>query len=318
MKPSSEIWVAFIDSLTWKKGHLDESSWYAFLRAGSLDIGPQEAMIEVARRIEEAGDHPKTGKLQRQIRRAFSFAGAHAGEVYVPKEPKPVYQPDKLNHLAKKIDFDVVPWLAKVSPLSTWNRLPAGFLHVLYRPGERVIVFDIFESQGCEVWTHGARDLCSLNYLQRGKFGVWFLANPVDGQYHWNPREQKQSRRSEEAITSWRYWVIESDKAPKDLWLKALIQLPLPIVAIYDSGGDSIHALVRVNARSKEEWDRIVRVESGPLIVPLGADFSAMTAVRLTRLPNCRREQTGKRQSLLYLNPVADCTPIVERKVRRA
>jgi hypothetical protein len=109
--------------------------------------------------------------------------------------------------------------------------------------------------------------------------------------------------------------VVESDSAPKDLWLRALVQLPIPIAAIYDSGGDSIHALVHVNAESKAEWDRIVRMELGPLIVPIGADYGAMTGVRLTRLPNCRRGQTGRMQSLLYLCPTPDCTPITERGV---
>jgi hypothetical protein len=148
------------------------------------------------------------------------------------------------------------------------------------------------------------------------QYGVWFMANPVDGESHWNPREEKDSRRSEESVTAWRYGVLESVKAPKNLWL--LVQLPLPIAAIYDSGGDSIHALILVDATSKAEWDRIVREELAPILVPLGADKAAMTAVRLTRLPNCRREQTGLIQSLLYLNLEPGYKPIEQRSVRKA
>jgi hypothetical protein len=132
----------------------------------------------------------------------------------------------------------------------------------------------------------------------------------VDGEYHWNPREQKESRRSEEAVTAWRYAVIESDKAPLDLWLKLLVQLPLRISAIYTSGGSSIHALVRIDAESKSDWDEIVRRKLLPILVTLGADPGAMTAVRLSRLPNCMRGETKQLQKLLYINDRPDYTPI--------
>jgi hypothetical protein len=234
--------------------------------------------------------------------------------------PKPEYKPETLATVASCVSDDITPaYLEARSKFTCWNRSPAGFLHKLYQPGEKVIVFNVFESQGCEVWEHTGpdQDLSALNYLQKGQPGVWFMANPVDGLYHLNPRQGHGSRRSEESVTSWRYFVIESDKAQKDLWLKTLVQFPLPIAAIYDSGGDSIHALVVVNAASKAEWDRLVRAELAPLIVPFGADLGAMTAVRLTRLPNCRREQTGRVQSLLYLNPDPDYTPIVHRPVRQ-
>jgi hypothetical protein len=138
-----------------------------------------------------------------------------------------------------------------------------------------------------------------------GPDGVWFLAQPVDGQEHVNPRENKDgkikmSRRSMESVTSWRYLVLESDKANARHWLAALVQLPLRIAAIYTSGGKSIHALVRVDASCKERWDAECDGLE-PILVTLGADPAALTAVRLTRLPGCYRGD--KEQKLLYLNP---------------
>jgi len=128
-------------------------------------------------------------------------------------------------------------------------------------------------------------------------------------------RAKKNSRRSEEAITSWRYAVVETDQADRQLWLKALVQLPLPISAIYSSGGKSIHTLVYVQADSKREWDRIIRHELGPILICLGADPGALSAVRLTRLPNCRREQTGQRQELFYLDDDPDAVAIAQKSV---
>jgi hypothetical protein len=322
-----EVWDAYVDTLTWQKHHLDQSSWSAFLRGGSLKISAEQVLKEVQQRIEAAGDSPKAAKLERQIRRAYEHVGTHAGTVTASgvspkkkrtKSGKLTYESDKLQKVAANLTGDVtLKWLTSVSPLSTRSRSPAGFLHQLYKQGEYVLVFDVFESQG-DLWEHkGAIANLSVNYLQRRHQNVWYASQPVDGQFHWNPREQKQSRRSEESVTSWRYAVLESDAAPKDLWLKVLVQLPIPIAAIYDSGGNSIHALILINANSKAEWDRIVRGDLAELIVPLGSDLSAMTAIRLTRLPNCHRGETGKMQQLLYLNPNPDYTPIVDRPVHK-
>lgn len=108
------------------------------------------------------------------------------------------------------------------------------------------------------------------------------------------------SRRSEESVTAWRDLVLESDVAEMDEWLRCLVQLQLRTSAIYTSGGKSVHALVRLDARSKAEWDeRHDLIRSA--LVPLGADANALTGVRLSRLPGAMR--AGIPQELLYLNP---------------
>ncbi len=115
------------------------------------------------------------------------------------------------------------------------------------------------------------------------------------------------SRRSEESITAFRYAVLESDCQALKQWLKILVQLPLPIVSITSSGGKSLHALIRVDATSKLNWDQTIGAIK-PRLINLGADPGALTAVRLTRLPNCYR---GERfQELLYLDPTPTDEPI--------
>jgi hypothetical protein len=236
-----------------------------------------------------------------------------------PAVDKPTYRPETLERLAgqhqETVDSD---YLALRSKFTCWNRSPAGFLHKLFRVGERVIVFSDFYSQGQALWLHPGPvgNLSTLDRFRTGELNVWFLSNPVDGRYYSNPREGgKESRRSEEAITWWRYAVIESDQADPKTWLRALVQLPLPISAIYSSGGKSIHALVRIDACSKLEWDRLVATLK-PALVKLGADPAALSAVRLTRLPNCVRGETGALQELLYFDDDPDDVTIC-RKPRR-
>jgi hypothetical protein len=182
------------------------------------------------------------------------------------------------------------------SPICPETQTPASFLGRLYRPGENILVFNVFESQGLHVCecVEPPYDAGCLDHLINGcKDGVWFLCNPVDGEYHANPRlDGKMSRRSEESVTAWRYLVIESDQVCAKDWLAVIVQMPLRIAAIYTSGGRSVHALVRVDAESKADWDAKAR-ELKPLLTVLGADPGAITAVRLTRLPGCYRGQDG-------------------------
>jgi hypothetical protein len=232
---------------------------------------------------------------------------------------KAQYEPDKLKRVANRLgDADPYEIIASRSKFTTWNRSPAGILHKLFREKESAIVFDVFESQGQAVWTHPgiAGDLSTLNYFELGHQNVWFLPNPVDGKYHWNPREKKDSRRSEEAITAFRFGLIESDQAPKDLWLRALVQMPLPVACVTDSGGASIHALVLVGATTKAEWDALFRDKFKDILVTFGADPGSITAVRLSRLGNCMRESKGQKQTLLYLTDSPTNTPICELAAR--
>lgn len=91
------------------------------------------------------------------------------------------------------------------------------------------------------------------------------------------------------------------------LWRKLLAISGLPIVAIYSSGGVSLHALVRDESASWPEFSEKLRdyKRRAPLV---GADPAAITPVRLTRLPGCTRG--GRMQQLFFLNPKADTTPI--------
>jgi hypothetical protein len=223
--------------------------------------------------------------------------------------PKMVYEPGRLQKLAGDL-CDVVDliYLANRSEVDPAGVSAPDFLARLYNPeaGERVVVFSEYKSQGQAIWPVDALP-------PQGPEGIWFLAQPVDGKMRPNPRLGKMSRRSEESVLSWRWMVLESDDAPLRLWLGALARVVPRIAAITTSGGRSVHALVRVDARSKAEWDQIKRKVLG--LVMVGADPGALSAVRLTRLPACWRGQ--KEQKLLYFAPAAPALTISEMLPRR-
>src|SRR6516165_6034941 len=65
-----ERWLAYLDSLSWQKGKLDECSWYAALRAASLGIEPQVAHDEIVRRVK-AGGGLRLDKIAGQLTRVY-------------------------------------------------------------------------------------------------------------------------------------------------------------------------------------------------------------------------------------------------------
>jgi hypothetical protein len=302
----SERWLTFFNSRSWERGSLDQASYHCFLRAASLGVSPEEAIRNVANRIKDAGDHPSASKLTQQLRRAYGFVGsARVGSNYLPKEQRPSFHPDYAKAFADQIPAEIdAAWLTKRSPVKVPYLLtPSEFLSAAYQIGDKVLIFSDYRSQGQLIWQRCSfkieRD--ELRSFERGHAdGVWFLSNPIDGLEHFNERQQRMSRRSEESVTDFRLAVLESDCLPAAQWLRILVQLPLPIVSITSSGGKSLHALVRVDATSKTNWDDTIR-SIKPKLIYLGADPGALTAVRLTRLPNCYR---GTRlQELLYLDP---------------
>lgn len=260
----------------------------------------------------------------------------------VKPEPKIKLTKARFNYNAlvavERKDWPVTyDWLRAKSPIDVSKVDSVKFVEALYHEGEKVLVFTKFRSQGqfgiCpglkqKVWRLAERENVPpvpSKPPAGGPEGVWFLSNPLDGKWYVKASGQvvngrpERSRRSAESVTAWRYLVLECDHKEKacdcedcqgrdnprinELWLNFLAQLDMPISAIYTSGGKSVHALIRIEAESKDHWDRI-RNDIIDAMVVYGADKRAMTAVRLTRLPGTMR---GERpQQLLYLNPAPD------------
>lgn len=266
-------------------------------------------------------------EVAQAVRKAYSSNYASKGGYVGWKSPKKLCE---INYDEPKLQAkaDIIPkpkswphWLWERSPKRPETQNAWSFLANVFQPGEKVLVFDKFDSTQAA----GTVDISSPMDCRvpeqiasggRHASGIWYLCNPVDGEWHHNPREDKMSCRSEESVTSFRHAVLESDQAPPALWFAFLVQLPIHAVAIYTSGGRSIHCLFRVDAKTKADWDATIAPWKRPAKV-LGADAGCLSAVRLTRLPGCWRPEKGGFQKLLYLNPNPLLLPLVQMPVLR-
>jgi hypothetical protein len=248
------------------------------------------------------------GKLVGHYRPSSATRLAAGGLTETAARKKVEYEPETLKRLAAPYAAAVnLVWLANRSAFDPALISAGDFLRALYRPSEKVLCFTDDRSQGDAVWPDDPPPAA-------GPRGVWYLAQPVTGAAVANPRAaqnpdgtQKTSRRIAECVTAFRYMVLESDEAPIRDWLGFIVQMPLRIEALYTSGGRSVHALIRVDCATKEAWDAEKSAMMPFLMGSLmcGADRGTWSAVRLTRLPGCWREEKGAEQKLLYIQPEA-------------
>jgi hypothetical protein len=315
-------WFAYLNSLSWQAGELDHCAYCAFLRAATLSVPQDTAYAEVLRRTRNADAHARFYKLEHQQRVAVGYVGNKKWEPlaydYPPRPPEMKFDPETLGAIARQLPEASPAYLRSRSAIDPCRIDTGTFLRTIFRPEEKVLIFDSYRSQGQVVWQYpGEKQSGALLGFTTGKrHGVWYLSNPVDGSWHFNPREGCQSRRSQESVTSYRHMVLESDEAERDAWIAYLCQLHLPVLAIYSSGGRAPHCLIRIDAPSKDAWDRFVRPRI-PALVRAGACRGSLTALRLSRLPGCRREEKNALQELLFLNPNPLPRPICELKALR-
>ena len=304
---------------------LDESDALTVLREYSTRCLPPWNEIALAHKINSAAEAPHNkprghllGPCLTSSISTGTFAPAKLSRPLSPPRASQVkYDETKLRALAAKLPGVDEEWLRDRSPIRPECMSAGAFLLRLYRLGEKIQILtakDAWRPDFTFTVTEPPCDTGVLKYLMNGFRDVFYLINPVDGSWHTRQGAQP-SCRSQESVTAFRYALLESDTAPEELWLSALAQLPIPIAAIYRSGGRSIHALWQVDAATKVEWDARVSQHKAAFKI-LGADENALTAVRMSRLPQCEQLSKGGVSKLLYFNPTPPETPLADMPIR--
>ena len=109
--------------------------------------------------------------------------------------------------------------------------------------------------------------------------GVWIRFNPLDGQGVSNAN-----------VLEWRYALVESDNLEIEKQKALMEELRLPIAVMVHSGGKSVHAIVKINAVTDQDYrekvDYLYRVceKNG-----LSIDKQNKNPSRLSRLPGVER-----------------------------
>ena len=120
--------------------------------------------------------------------------------------------------------------------------------------------------------------------------GAWIRMNPLDG-----------NGQSDRNVAAYRYVLIESDDIPKEEQERFYRKYELPIAALVDSAGKSVHAVVRIDAPDEQEYRRRVNYLFRFLeLRGFPVDNANKNPSRLSRMPGVLRG--GVIQELLATN----------------
>ncbi|NBO52236.1 MAG: hypothetical protein EBU83_02200 [bacterium] len=92
------------------------------------------------------------------------------------------------------------------------------------------------------------------NFFQSALPNDLFINRPQGAWIRINPTKEGDISGRDDGVADFRYLLVEFDTRPKEEQFAIFKQSNLPISAIIDSGGKSLHAWVRLDARDFEEW----------------------------------------------------------------
>lgn len=181
------------------------------------------------------------------------------------------------------------------------------YLRALFRPGDTVnFVVSSFEKDGkflpsgkgvnksfeelikaCDIY----EDIGYIFGDWNPKAGAWARINPMSGE---------GCKNSD--VEEFRHCLIESDSLPKEEQLRKIRELNLPCSALVDSGGKSIHAIVKIDAGKDEKLyrERVSKLHEFLAKNGFSVDKACKNASRLSRIAAVTRD--GKRQRLIAVN----------------
>lgn len=130
------------------------------------------------------------------------------------------------------------------------------------------------------------------------------IPNPLTGSCGVTKTGQP-SFRSDDCVKSFRFAVAEFDNMSREEQLSFWWAVKLPVCALIDSGGKSLHAWIRIDGvATAETWTELVETRLfGDYLIPLGCDATCRNEARLSRLPGSFRAEKDRWQRLLYLAP---------------
>lgn len=151
--------------------------------------------------------------------------------------------------------------------------------------------------------------------IPQSEAGAWMRFNPVEAL-----GSGKEGAVTDDDVTAFRYFLIESDLLPLSAQLSFYTRLRLPVALIELSGGKSAHAWIKCDCSDAREYKALVERVLAAL-KDFGIDQANKNSSRLSRLPGAVRKigaVDGGEQKLLWLNPhvggmtEADCARFEE------
>ena len=182
---------------------------------------------------------------------------------------------------------------------------PIVFLKAMYFDDDLIWIGDRHETGVIGRTIRTSRDW--IWYFQHGGIPAPFIViNPVNG----IPAPTKGSSknptlRGDNNVTTFRYCMAEFDDLSREDQIRFWSAIKVPVMALVDSGGKSIHAWIDIRGEGVDclaTWDaKIKRGLYDTAFIPMGVDRACSNPARLSRFPGHFREGNGRYQRTLFL-----------------
>ena len=180
-------------------------------------------------------------------------------------------------------------------------------IETLYDPTDLVWIGEMHDAgiMGDTIRTAGEW----ITYLYNcGKTAPHIILNPLTGTPAHTKTGDKTTLRGDGNIASYRYCMAEFDTLSREDQLQFWSAVKLPIVALIDSGGRSIHGWIDAQKLAKvetsDQWATEIKHRLyDQILTPMGVDSQCSNPARLSRLPGYFREEKQAWQRLLWLSP---------------
>lgn len=166
---------------------------------------------------------------------------------------------------------------------------PADTLLRLFSPDERLRAC-VRAMQKDGKWVPADRgDFMPAHELARQIREARTGADPAAGAWMGSNPQREGSTGTAEGVACFRYLIAEGDGISLEEQWGGILASGLPVSAVVHSGGKSLHAWVRLDAATDEEWRARAAVVRRVLL-PLGFDGATMKQPgQMTRMPGVRR-----------------------------
>ncbi len=271
---------------------------------------PEDIHADIREAIPPGARKVPDREISAAIEKAMADHGKGGG--YIHRKAEPVVKDGNAarDRIIKQARITEEADLWDSSPIRLWDapdRDAALFLEKVFRPADRVWIGERTDPgiPGVNIRTAAA---WIEHFNSGGTSGPFIIINPLSGKPATIKGGDAETYRGDNNVVDFRHGLAEFDNIRREEQLRFWASVKLPIVALVDSGGKSIHAWIDVkhlaDVGSLESWQQQIkrRLYDGSL-APLGVDPACSNPARLGRLPGHFRKEKNAYQKILWLSP---------------
>ena len=271
-------------------------------------LDPEQIYFDIRRSIPAGARRVPDNEIRKTIQKA---SRDYQGGTFTSRpRSKPVIR-DGRAALQKIIDQAQIE-----DPVDLWEASPIRLLddptadavlllNTLFKSDDLIFIGDRHD-RGIIGQTIRTATEWSEYFQTGGKTSPFIIVNPLSGESASTKGGDKETLRGDLCVEDFKYCLVEFDNLTHEDQVKFWAAVKLPVVALIDSAGKSIHGWIDIKHLSKvetpEQWQTEIKVRLYDRILkPLGVDGACSNPARLSRLPGHWRNKEAI-QRILWLS----------------